>query len=149
MSESINTEKTGLEKAGMIDVVKQRGLYLGISLLLLIPGLIFIFLSVTQYETHSPVRLGIDFTGGTMLELGMENPVQQEDIPKIREIFTAHGYPGSVIQIQEPAGSVQKQPDEKQSDEKQSDEKQSDEKQSDEATALSAVATEAPAAPAP
>jgi preprotein translocase SecF subunit len=125
MSESDKTEKTGLEKTGLIDVVKQRGLYLGISLLLLIPGLIFIFLSVTQYETHSPVRLGIDFTGGTMLELGMEKPVQQEDIPKIRDIFTAHGYSGSVIQIQEPTASVKQTKPE-------------------EATALNAVATDSP-----
>jgi preprotein translocase subunit SecF len=127
MSESDKTEKTGLEKTGLIDVVKQRGLYLGISLLLLIPGIIFIFLSVTQYETHSPVRLGIDFTGGTMLELGMEKPVQQEDIPKIRDIFTAHGYSGSVIQIQEPAASVKQE-------------------KSEEATALNAVEMEAPKA---
>lgn len=137
MSESNKTENTGAEKAGLIDVVKQRGLYLGISLLLLIPGLIFIFLSVTQYETHSPVRLGIDFTGGTMLELGMEKPVQQEDIPKIRDIFTAHGYSGSVIQIQESAGSVKQD---------KSEQEKSEQEKSEEATALNAVVTEAPKA---
>jgi preprotein translocase subunit SecF len=88
--------------SGPIDVVKQRWIYLGISLALLLPGILFMFLSMEKYDTHSPIRLGIDFTGGTLLELGFEKPVQQEDIPRIRTVFDNAGLSGSVIQIQEP-----------------------------------------------
>lgn len=86
---------------GPIDVLRHRWYYLGFSLLLLIPGVIFILLSMSEYETHSPVRLGIDFTGGSLLELGFEKKVSQDDVPKIKAIFEEAGYPGSVIQIQE------------------------------------------------
>ncbi|MBY0403414.1 MAG: hypothetical protein K2X66_05915, partial [Cyanobacteria bacterium] len=98
---SSSSEKAS-HSSGIIDVVKQRGLYLGLSLLFLLPGIIFITLSMMNYETHSPVRLGIDFTGGTILELGFNRKMEQSDIPVIRELFEAQGYPGSVVQIQEP-----------------------------------------------
>lgn len=89
-------------KPGPIDVVKHRKIYLGISLLLMVPGIIFMFLSMQNYETHAPLRLGIDFTGGTILELGFEKKLTQDDIPAIRTVFEEKGYAGSVVQLQEP-----------------------------------------------
>jgi preprotein translocase subunit SecF len=92
---------------GKIDIFKHRWLYLGISLVLLIPGLVFMALSIMNYPTHSPLRLGIDFVGGTMLEYVFEKRLTQNDLPVIRTIFEQNGLPGAVIQIQEPHEGMQ------------------------------------------
>jgi preprotein translocase subunit SecF len=102
-------------KTGPIDVVKHRWYYILFSLLLLVPGIIFMTLSIKEYPTHSPVRLGIDFTGGTILEYGFEKPVTQQDIPAIRKLFEERGYAGPVIQIQEPREDIHTESKEKSS----------------------------------
>ncbi len=88
------------QKKGPIDVIKHRWFYLGFSLLILLPGLFFIIQSVIMSPNHSPVRLGIDFTGGSMLEYGFEQGLNQEDLPVIRQVFDEKGYTGSIVQIQ-------------------------------------------------
>lgn len=90
-------------KVGPIDVVKQMWFYIGFSLLLTLPGLYAMFLSVTHYPTHAPLLLGIDFTGGTMLQYGFFNPVSQEtDVPKMRLILEEAGAASPIIQLQLP-----------------------------------------------
>ena len=55
-----------------LDIVKYRYLWLSISGILLIPCIIaIIYLMVTQ-PNHSPLKLGIDFTGGTILQYSIE-----------------------------------------------------------------------------
>ena len=47
----------------MYNIIGKRYYYFGLSLLIIIPGIIaMIYLTMT---TGAPVRLGIDFTGGT------------------------------------------------------------------------------------
>jgi preprotein translocase SecF subunit len=43
----------------------------------------------------SPVRLGIDFTGGTLLELRFDQPVQPAEV---RGVFVDSGFPGTTVQ---------------------------------------------------
>ncbi len=93
-------------KAGPIDIVKHRFIYIIISALFLIPGIFFIALSIQSTSYHSPVRLGIDFTGGTILEYAFEKEIVQDDLPQIRTILEEKGYSGSVIQIQEARKSL-------------------------------------------
>jgi preprotein translocase subunit SecF len=95
-------DKALSQKPGPIDVVKHRWIYIGLSLLFLVPGIYFIIMSVINYPTHSPVRVGIDFTGGTMLEYGFQKKLTQQDLPAIRHVFEERGYTGPVVQIQEP-----------------------------------------------
>lgn len=95
-----------LEKQGPIDIIRYRWLYMGITIALLIPGLVFIVLNVLNPEIQSPVLLGIDFRGGTLLEYGFEKKVTQDDLDAISGTFEAAGYPGAVIQIQEPVKSL-------------------------------------------
>lgn len=55
-----------------LDIVKYKYLWLSISGILLIPCIIaIIYLMVTQ-PNHSPLKLGIDFTGGTILQYSIE-----------------------------------------------------------------------------
>jgi preprotein translocase subunit SecF len=96
-------------KDGPLDVFKARWLFLGISLIFLLPGLFFIVKNCMDPEIQAPVRLGIDFRGGTLLEYGFSKPVVQADVNAIRLVFDQHGYTGSVIQIQQPRVGINKQ----------------------------------------
>lgn len=109
MSKSAAESNVSLEE-GPLNVYKYRWVYLGLSLLFLIPGIVFIVMNMMNPEIQAPVRLGIDFRGGTLLEYGFSKPIKQDDVPAIREVLEKHGYTGSVIQIQEPHASIQKKP---------------------------------------
>ncbi len=50
-----------------MNIIKNRYLYFLISLLVIIPGLIFLVLNWSR--TGTPLPLGIDFTGGSLLEV--------------------------------------------------------------------------------
>ncbi|MCL4395522.1 MAG: protein translocase subunit SecF [Chloroflexi bacterium] len=58
----------------MLDIVGKRYLYFGLSLLVIIPGLIA--MGIHWGQTGEPFRLAIDFTGGTLLELQFKAPMQ-------------------------------------------------------------------------
>jgi preprotein translocase subunit SecF len=53
-----------------MNIIKNRYLYFLISLLIIIPGLIFLILNWTN--TGKPLPLGIDFSGGSLLEVQFE-----------------------------------------------------------------------------
>ncbi|HSB00365.1 MAG TPA: protein translocase subunit SecF [Anaerolineales bacterium] len=52
-----------------MNIIKNRYWYFLISLLVIIPGLIFMILNWTNPAIKSPLPLGIDFTGGSLLEI--------------------------------------------------------------------------------
>lgn len=108
MASSDTTAKSVIEtiKDGPLDVFKYRWVFLGISLLFLLPGIYFIIANWLNPEIGAPLRLGIDFKGGTLLEYGFSKPVTQKDVNDIRVAFDNRGYTGSVIQIQQPHGSL-------------------------------------------
>ena len=43
-----------------LDIVKHKFIYLAISAILLIPGIIAMIYSMITYDTHTPVKVGID-----------------------------------------------------------------------------------------
>ena len=55
-----------------LDIVKYRFLCLAISAVLLLPGIVSMVYSMITYDTHSPVKVGIDYTGGTTLQYGVQ-----------------------------------------------------------------------------
>lgn len=52
-----------------MNIIKNRYLYFFISLLVIIPGLIFMGINWSQNPQEGPLRLGIDFRGGSLLEV--------------------------------------------------------------------------------
>lgn len=76
-----------------IDLVKKRNLWLGISLAILIPGLIGIIMCLVQF--HAPLKPGIDFTGGSILQYEFEKPAE---LDTVRGILENNGFPGSQVQ---------------------------------------------------
>lgn len=108
MSKPASAETLAIQD-GPLNVYKYRWVFLIISVLFLIPGVYFIAANMADPEIQAPLRLGIDFKGGTLLEYGFSKPVSQPDVNDIREVFDRHGYTGSVIQIQEPRVGINKE----------------------------------------
>jgi len=77
----------------MFTIVQKRHWYFLLSALFIIPGLVAMTYSIVVYG--SPVRLGIDFTGGALLELRFEQPVQPAEV---RQIFVDYGFVGTTVQ---------------------------------------------------
>lgn len=91
----------------IIDIIKYRWVCIIISSLLILPGVFAMVYSSITYDNHAPMRLGIDFTGGTMLQYGFANKITKDDITTIRESLVKVGIENPVIQI-EGASNLQK-----------------------------------------
>ena len=77
----------------MFNIVEKRQWYFLFSALIIIPGIVAMIYSTITYG--SPVRLGIDFTGGTLMELRFEQAAPPADV---RQVLTEQGFPGSTVQ---------------------------------------------------
>jgi preprotein translocase SecF subunit len=77
----------------MFNIVEKRHWYFLISALIIIPGLIAIIYSFVTFGT--PMRLSIDFTGGTLLELRFQQPVSSD---AVRQVLAANGFPDPILQ---------------------------------------------------
>ncbi len=76
----------------MFSIVEKRHWYFLFSAVIIIPGLIAMVYSIVMFG--SPVKLSIDFTGGTLLELRFEQAAQPAEV---RQIFVENGYPSAVV----------------------------------------------------
>jgi preprotein translocase subunit SecF len=76
-----------LKKGTTIDFMSKRKIAMTVS------GIV-VFLALTAIVVRG-LALGIDFTGGTLIELGYE---QNADLPQIREILQTNGFPESSVQ---------------------------------------------------
>ena len=85
----------------MFNLVQKRRWYFIISACLIVPGLIaMIYSGIT---IGSPFRLGIDFSGGSLLQLGYQAPVTLE---QAQQAVADAGYPDAVIQIVDGGSSI-------------------------------------------
>ncbi len=77
----------------MFNIVGKRYLFFGISLATIIPGLLALVLW--------GLPLGIDFTGGALLEMQFTNPTTAIQPGDIKNILTANDFPDAVVQTSE------------------------------------------------
>lgn len=85
-----------LNNKGIIDVVKFKWWCIALTCLFLVPGILAIGYSLAKY--HAPLKLGIDFTGGTMIQYGFNRDITKEDEGKIRTILADLDINNPVIQ---------------------------------------------------
>ncbi len=76
-----------------VDIVKYRWIWIGISLFLTLPGILGIGMCYAKFG--APLKPGIDFTGGSILQYQFEKPVELEPIHQVLE--ECH-LPGSQVQ---------------------------------------------------
>ncbi|MBQ2984628.1 MAG: protein translocase subunit SecF [Candidatus Gastranaerophilales bacterium] len=81
-----------------LDIVKYRYLWLTITSILLIPCVIAIIYLMIVQPNHSPLKLGIDFTGGTILQYDIDRKASTDDLSKARNALVAKGIDNPVIQ---------------------------------------------------
>ena len=86
-------------KKNGVHVVKYRVLWMCRSALLLIPGIIAMIYSMITYPTHSPMKVGIDYTGGTILQYGVPEAVSSDDLAKTREDLDNIGVTNTYLQV--------------------------------------------------
>lgn len=91
--------ETVLHQHKWIDVVKYRWIWFGLSLLLIIPGLIAMGYNIITSPNHSPVKIGIDFTGGTITQYSVNKDISNDEVAKIRNQLIQSGIETPVIQI--------------------------------------------------
>lgn len=77
------------------DIVGRRKIWYAISLLVILPGIFCMFIKGFNF--------GIDFTGGTIIELRFDAPV---GIQNVREVMKGYGLDNSTIQLSGEAASV-------------------------------------------
>jgi preprotein translocase subunit SecF len=77
----------------MFNIVEKRHWYFLLSALIIIPGLVAMIISLAMFG--APVKLSIDFTGGTLLELRFEKAPAPGDV---RAVLATNGYAGSTVQ---------------------------------------------------
>ena len=76
----------------MFNIVEKRHWYFLLSAVIIIPGLVAMIYSIIMFG--SPIKLSIDFTGGTLLELRFEETVQPE---QVRQALAENDFPGSTV----------------------------------------------------
>lgn len=91
--------ETVLHQHKWIDVVKYRWVWFGLSLLLVIPGLIAMGYLMINSPQHLPVKVGIDFTGGTITQYSVTKDGTNDEVAKIRENLVKAGIENPVIQV--------------------------------------------------
>lgn len=91
--------ETVLHQHKWIDVVKYRWVWFALSLLLILPGLVAMVYSMVTYPTHFPVKVGIDFTGGTITQYSVEKDVSNADVENIRTQLIKSGIENPIIQV--------------------------------------------------
>ena len=91
--------ETVLHQHKWIDVVKYRWVWFGLSLLLVIPGLIAMGYLMINSPQHLPVKVGIDFTGGTITQYSVTKDVSNDEVAKIRGNLVKAGIENPVIQV--------------------------------------------------
>lgn len=82
-----------------VHVVKYRVVWMVLSALLLLPGIAAMIYSMVTYPTHSPVKVGIDYTGGTILQYGTPEAVSSDQLAKTRESLADLGVTNSYLQV--------------------------------------------------
>ena len=108
-----NFNKNGLH------VVKHRVLFMCLSALLLIPGIVAMIYSMITYPTHSPLKVGIDYTGGTILQYSVADSVSNAKVGEIREELTAEGITNTYIQVLKDSSPITVNKDDKKPEEVQ------------------------------
>lgn len=82
-----------------LDIVKIRFLCLAFSALLILPGVIGMIYSTITTPTHTPLRVGIDYTGGTTLQYGVKQDIANTQIEHLRKSLEISGVENPQLQI--------------------------------------------------
>lgn len=88
-----------MEGRHIINVVKYRWVWMGLTTILLLPGIIAMIYSAIISPNHSPLKLGIDYTGGTILQYSVDQKVDNNKLADLRTNLINAGVEAPALQI--------------------------------------------------
>ncbi len=88
-----------MEGRHIINVVKYRWVWMGLTTILLLPGIIAMIYAAIISPNHSPLKLGIDYTGGTILQYSVDQKVDNNKLTDLRTNLIKAGVDAPALQI--------------------------------------------------
>ena len=88
-----------MEGRHIINVVKYRWVWMGLTTILLLPGIIAMIYAAIINPNHSPLKLGIDYTGGTILQYSVDQKVDNNKLADLRTNLVNAGVDSPALQI--------------------------------------------------
>lgn len=82
-----------------LDIVKNKFIFLALSAFLLTPGIIAMIYSSVTYPTHAPLKVGIDYTGGTTIQYGIKENITNDKLSSIRSDLEKSGIENPYLQV--------------------------------------------------
>ena len=95
----MSSQTTTMGNKHLIDIVKYRFWWFALSALLILPGIVAMVYSCITYPTHLPLKVGIDYTGGTILQYAVDKKIPNEEVTVIGEKLNAAGVENPFLQI--------------------------------------------------
>ena len=84
------------ESKNIIDVIKYKWVCVAISSILIVPGIVaMIYLLLS---TNAPFKLGIDFTGGTIVQYNIQQDISPKSLGALKQKLVSEGLQSPVIQ---------------------------------------------------
>ena len=87
------------KKKFFVDLVKYRVWWLVLSAILIVPGICAMIYSSIIYPTHAPLKVGIDYTGGTILQYSIDKTLTPKEITKVGADLEKAGVENPYLQI--------------------------------------------------
>lgn len=72
---------------------------MALSAILLLPGIVGLIYAAVNNPDHIPLKVGIDYTGGTILQYGVTQKVTNEDLAKTRTELQTIGIDNPYLQV--------------------------------------------------
>lgn len=95
----MSSQTTEVGNKHLIDIVKYRFWWFALSALLVLPGVVAMIYSSITYPDHAPLRVGIDYTGGTILQYSVDKKVNNDEMTLTREKLVTAGVENPFLQI--------------------------------------------------
>lgn len=82
-----------------VHVVKFRWLWMALSAIFLLPGIIMMIYASITSPSHLPLKVGIDYTGGTVIQYSIDKKVDNNTISNLRAKLEAKGIENPALQV--------------------------------------------------
>lgn len=86
----------------IINVTKYKWLWIIITIILLLPGIVAMIYSSITYSNHAPLAVGIDYTGGSILQYSVDKDVATSEIGDLRIKLQNNNIENPIIQVLKP-----------------------------------------------
>jgi len=86
-------------KKHLIDIVKYRAWWIVLSAVLVLPGVVAMIYSSITYPNHAPLKVGIDYTGGTILQYSVDKKITNKEVTQVGTKLENAGIENPYIQI--------------------------------------------------